>query len=378
MINKASNVKIVFICSGLEPGRDGVGDYTRKLAAAMIKLGDICAIVSLNDRGISENVTDKQQVDGIDVPVTRIPSTWPDKERYATLKVIVKAFNPDWVSLQFVPFGFHEKGLKHGLSKLLLSINSSAKWHVMIHELWVGMDKQSTIKFKAWGWLQKQMITSLLGNLKPAVVTTQAVLYKSHLAGMGYDAVQLPLFSNISKTALRPLAATGSSKTITFVIFGNIHYGAPIKDFSQEVAAYGQEQGITFILKLLGHCGASQNDWINDWQLAGLKADALGEQSAEIISSQLLNADIGITTTPFTITDKSGSFAAMREHGLPVISVSRTWHPALIKNINAPDGVFYYQKGNFKEFYSKPEAMPATYLGIDAVSAQLSDLLRGI
>ena len=43
-------MKIVFLCGSLEPGRDGVGDYTRMLAAEIIRKGHNAAIVALADK----------------------------------------------------------------------------------------------------------------------------------------------------------------------------------------------------------------------------------------------------------------------------------------------------------------------------------------
>jgi 3-deoxy-D-manno-octulosonate 8-phosphate phosphatase KdsC-like HAD superfamily phosphatase len=377
MKDTADSVRIIFICSALEPGRDGVGDYTLRLAAALIQRNNKCAIISLNDRYVKDNFGGTQSVDNIDVPVLRIASILTDPEKIAVAKDYIDRLAPQWLSLQFVPFGFHVKGLKTGLSKLLLSLNATAKWHVMIHELWVGMDKESPIKHIAWGWVQKKMIGSLLKNLKPAVITTQSQLYKQHLATMGYDAQYLPLFSNIPVNNGQILDTKTESKNINLVIFGNIHHGAPVQAFAHELAACAKEYNISPTLKILGHCGAEQNNWIKQWQSAGLQVAVIGEQSAERISAELKSADIGITTTPVSITDKSGSFAAMREHGLPVISVSRLWHARGVKKIIIPDGVFYYQKGNFKEFYSSMDAISSVSTDVSVISQQLSNLLLG-
>ncbi|MDB5287267.1 MAG: hypothetical protein JWR05_2216 [Mucilaginibacter sp.] len=375
MTHQGNNFSIVFLCSALEPGRDGVGDYSRRLAAALIKENNQCAIISINDRYVTDNFEGAQSVDNIDVPVLRIASTLPDQEKFAAAKCYIDKLAPQWISLQFVPFGFHVKGLKTGLSKLLLSLNTLARWHVMIHELWVGMDKESPVKHIAWGWMQKKLISSMLKNLKPAIITTQSQLYKLHLAKMGYDAHYLPLFSNIPSITQAPYIKT-ERENLSMVIFGNIHHGAPVHAFAHEVAAYTKEFNINPTLKLLGHCGPEQHNWIKQWQSAGLQVAVIGKQPAECISAELKSADIGITTTPVFITDKSGSFAAMREHGLPVISVSRLWHARGIEKI-IPDDVFYYKKGNFKEFYSSRDTISSVSTDVDTVSKQLLNLLLG-
>jgi hypothetical protein len=378
MMQQGNSFSIVFLCSSLEPGRDGVGDYSRRLAAALIKANNQCAIISINDRYVPDNFEGTQSVDNIDVPVLRIASILPDQEKFAAAKGYIDKLAPQWVSLQFVPFGFHVKGLKPGLSKFLLSLNALARWHVMIHELWVGMDKESPVKHIAWGWMQKKLIGSMLKNLQPAIITTQSQLYKLHLSKMGYDAHYLPLFSNISNSITQAQDIKTERKNLSMVIFGNIHHGAPVHAFAHEVATYAKEFNINPTLKFLGHCGPEQDNWIKQWQCAGLEVVVIGEQPEDRISAELKCADIGITTTPVFITDKSGSFAAMREHGLPVISVSRVWHARGVKKIIIPDGVFHYQKGNFKDFYSSSMgSVSSTNINVNTVSQRLSNLLLG-
>ncbi|MBD1393305.1 glycosyltransferase family protein [Mucilaginibacter glaciei] len=368
-------LQLTFLCSGLEPGRDGVGDYTRRLAAALIKQGHHCTVIAFNDRYISADEQSKQIVDDTEVSIFRIAAAQPAQQRFAAVKAHVQQFDPQWISLQFVPFGFHAKGLTFGLSKLLLSISKTAQWHLMVHELWVGMDKQSPAKHIAWGWLQKQLIRSLFRKLNPAVIATQSLLYQNQLGKMGFDASYLPLFSNIPVSGVK---RSRSDRTVYLIIFGNIHFGAPVKQFAAEVAAHGQSAKIKYILKIVGHCGDEQAVWLKEWKSTGMDAELVGQQSPDRISAELINADIAITTTPVTITDKSGSFAAMREHDLPVISVSRPWHANGFEKMAVPDGVFYYQKGNFKEFLNRAANRQHAKSNVDVLAKQLSSLLYHI
>ena len=45
-------MKIAFITSCLEPGKDGVGDYTRSLAAESSRNGHEVCLLALNDRHV--------------------------------------------------------------------------------------------------------------------------------------------------------------------------------------------------------------------------------------------------------------------------------------------------------------------------------------
>ena len=43
-------MKILFFCGSAEPGKDGVGDYTRRLCGELLRIGHETQILSLFDR----------------------------------------------------------------------------------------------------------------------------------------------------------------------------------------------------------------------------------------------------------------------------------------------------------------------------------------
>jgi hypothetical protein len=370
---------IVFVCGSLEPGRDGVGDYTRRLAAEMVANGNRVSLLALIDRHISETVN---AVDH-EISMLRLPLTMADKSRYAIAKNWVDAISPDWVSVQFVIFAFHPRGLKMGLSKWLLLLCNQRKVHIMFHELWVGMDEESPWQHKVWGSVQKQLIRSLLKNLKPAIIHTQTCLYQTQLHKMGFTAGILPLFSNI------PLYPSGDfggnleadtrvAAEFVFIIFGNIHHGAPIEGFVNEVAAYAAPHKRRFILKIIGRNGKEQVRWQQIWAAAGLTAILMGEQPAAVISAELKKATVGISTTPYALVDKSGAVAAMREHDLPVICVARKWTPAGIKDIKLIHETFDYKKGNLGHFLDSLLSLRMSKNDSATISLQLAKELMEI
>ena len=56
-------MKIIFLCSSLAPGKDGVGDYCRKMAANLACLGNESVIIALNDKFLSANERKEFQYD---------------------------------------------------------------------------------------------------------------------------------------------------------------------------------------------------------------------------------------------------------------------------------------------------------------------------
>jgi hypothetical protein len=103
-------MKIAFITGGREPRRDVVGDYARRLAGELIRLWHPTVIVGFNDSEAQERAVELQEIEGVPVSVLRLPNGMPWKDRATMARKWLDGFNSDWVSLQFVPFGFHPKG----------------------------------------------------------------------------------------------------------------------------------------------------------------------------------------------------------------------------------------------------------------------------
>ncbi|MEO7216458.1 hypothetical protein [Mucilaginibacter sp.] len=368
-------IKIVFICSSLEPGHDGVGDYTRRLSAALIKAGHSCAILSLNDRHAKNTFEGTQQADEIDVPVFRLGADIELKQRFAIAKQWVDKVDPQWLSLQFVPFGYHPKGLKPGLSKLLLTLSKGRSWHIMFHELWVGMADEESKKLHFWGLAQRVLIRSLVKNLAPKVIHTQTHLYQTLLAKMGFKAGYLPLYGNIP--VIGNINGNRPAGKLSFVVFGAIHDRAPISEFAKEAAQYAEKFRLPVTLTIIGRGNNEQQRWADVWAAAGLTVERLGELSAQRISEVLSNATIGLSATALAVIEKSGSYAAMREHGLPVISVSKAWTPTRVSKPAIPIGVEEYTIGNLEECVANSKFQPYGS-NVDVVSVKFAQALTNL
>jgi hypothetical protein len=337
-------MKIILICSSLEPGRDGVGDYARRLGAALIKNKNQVALLALNDRYVSVLTENNQTADGLEMAVLRVPQQTLT-ENTQQIKSWIANFNPDWLSLQYVIFGYHHKGLPFGLSRQLQAIAGNRRWHIMFHELWLGMAAEESAKLKAWGTVQRYLIKSLIHHLKPEVIHTQTKLYQQHLSKMGYKAGYLPIFSNIP---VKPEIDSGvNNMGLSFIVFGLIHTGATIDQLAAEAAQYAQRHHILVELIFVGHCGNEQEKWAAVWQQAGLPVTIHGQQPADKISILLQQASLGISSTAVAVVEKSGAFAAMCDHSLPVLNISKPWTPRGLAPQVVPAGMVVYRVGNF-------------------------------
>lgn len=371
-------MKIAFLCGSLEPGRDGVGDYVRRLALELRRQGHWPAGIALNDHYIEEEVLGAQPEAADAWPMLRLPASWPISQRFDRAQQWLDDFGAEWLSLQFVPFSFHAKGLPFGLRHHLARLGKGRAWHLMVHELWVGIGANEPLKYRWWGKLQRHIIKQLIATLQPKVIHTQTPLYQAHLANLGFSSQQLPLFANIPNTslALANELLAEESQDVSVVIFGSIHAGAPVAQFARDAARYAREQALAVRLTLIGRCGKEQAHWAAAWQAAGLPVEILGEQPPARISEVLAKASLGVATTPVDVIGKSGTAVAMQEHGLPVLCVAHPWYPTGIPKLAPPAGVTAYEEGNFEVYLTKNSQLPFTNTSAN-VAARLSAALLG-
>lgn len=334
-------MNILFICGSVEPGKDGVGDYIRRLCGELSRMGHKGQILSLCDKHADRFFTETHFVEGSRVNVSRIPMGSSYDQQLAWSLEILNALPVDWISLQFVPYSFDAKGLPFWLPGFLNKFKGKHQWHFMFHELWIGIERESSFKKKCIGFLQKIIIQRLKHNIAPKVVHTQSQIYQYYLSTIGITSHYLPLFGNISVTATK----SEDLESVKIVVFATIHDKAPFEDFiidlKKELVHLNKESKFIFV----GRHGALLITWINILELYAIKYELLGVSSAEQISEVLTNSDYGISSTPYKISDKSGVLAAMREHQLTIISVAKPWVDQ--KNILVSfDDIIQYQKEN--------------------------------
>lgn len=335
-------MKILFLCGSAEPGKDGVGDYTRRLCGELSRKGHKVQILSLCDYQATCFTLEFQEVDQVKVQVNRLPILTLNKQRFIWSQEILNNFQPDWISLQFVPYSFNPKGLPFWLPSFLKKLKGNHKWHIMFHELWIGMDLNATFKSKFIGLLQKGLVSKMLKGNEKIILNTQTDLYQSKLASIGYNAQILPLFSNIVKNKVSNIKATTEELELKFCIFGSIHYGAPIEkfiyDLIQALSVSKEKKSLKFIL--IGSCGVAIEEWKKVLLANKINFEITGFVTDEEISVLLSGCHYGISTTPFILSQKSGSLAAMFDHRLPVLCVARNWEvkrfeqPLLLNLIN--------------------------------------------
>ncbi|WP_144059507.1 glycosyltransferase family 4 protein [Rhodopirellula sallentina] len=322
-------MKIAFICGSLEPGRDGVGDYTRRLAGELIRKGHDARIVAAHDKGLptgSTFVEESQDDFGTKIETYRLDKGTKWSEREAKILRIFDESTPDLVSLQFVPYSFHGKGFPFRFVSMIQTIAAefSLQWQVMFHELWLGIGTEARLKEKLVGAIQKRIVSKIVRALPHAVLHSNTELSCSILAEQGLQCERLPLFSNIP----RERSAAGNRVEIGFddLDLIAIHFGSYSRNIRGTLSTVmrihreARSKGKRLALISAGNSGRYGNDTVNALR------DLIGEDRVKLfgkleprkISWLLTLADVGISKSSILNWQKSGSVLAMLEHGLNV------------------------------------------------------------
>lgn len=310
--------RILFVCASLERGRDGVGDYTRLLADELAARDHAVSILASHDPYVDDATRGPASL-APQVPTLRLPASSPHGERLELARAFVREQQPAWISLQFVPYSFHGKGIPYRLADFLVGLGTAARWHVMFHELWVGALPGHGLRRRLVGVLQKTVILHSMRRLRPTVVSTQL---PAHVQKLPYSDVALvPLFGNIPLAAPRELGDE-SREPFRIVYFGGFHEDIPgLRTQFRQARRYAEAVGRPPVLIALGGGGR-----FAPMALAAA-AEALGPDSIvqtgylveREVDRLLAGADLGLSRGDAINAGKSGTTIAMLERGLPVI-----------------------------------------------------------
>ncbi|MEI8235402.1 MAG: hypothetical protein WCH57_12065 [Verrucomicrobiota bacterium] len=327
-------MRIAFLCGSLESGRDGVGDYTRRLAAECVRQGHACRLIALNDAFISGTVSEKQESEEVSLPSLRCGEDLPVGERNAAARVFLDGFDPDWISLQFVPYAFHPKGIPWRFARELREIIAGRPLHLMFHELWIGEGGGYAWKHRLVGAVQRGCIFRLIAALRPRVVHTSNATYIARLQAGGVAAGELPIFGNIPiappdaalppglLTAGLPLIAPERGAWWFALFFGILHPEWQPEPFTGTLLSAARQAGKRVCWISAGRMGAAGEAlWERLRQTYGgeIRFIRCGEQPATRISALLRWADFGVAASPWSLLGKSSAAATMIDHGLSVI-----------------------------------------------------------
>ncbi|MGJ8651213.1 MAG: hypothetical protein ACSHX4_12715 [Opitutaceae bacterium] len=376
-------MRIVFICGSLDPGRDGVGDYSRQLAHACLKNGHQCLLVSLNDA-----VNEDTNSEGIEI-IRRQGLLDTNSESQAQLLERIVNWAPDWCSLQFVCFAFHPKGFTQNLFRFLSQFPVGIKRHVMFHELWIRQAPVMPFKLRILGLMQRCQILRAIRKWQPQLCHSSNPLYLHLLANNGIEAQALSLFGNIpiadqdielAKEHL-PWHPASKDERIVLVPFSQLDRWE-VEASIERLFKLAKSAKVRLRLVQVGMDRNGEKRWQQIANLAerhGGTCDQLGPQEASTISTLMQAADIGMNSSHIDISQKSGAVLSMLEHGLPVLCAGIT--PESRLDIQSPKVAGLYSinasDSSIINWLQSPEKL-SVESKLDAVAQQFSTDLQSI
>lgn len=315
--------RIVFVTSRIAPGTDGVGDYSRALAGELAKSGHECLAVGLNQAGPHPWV---EAFPPAAMPAIAETAADSSTSRLAAARDLVRRFDPAVVSFQYVSYAFARRGLTWDTGRHFHEIAGDRRVELNSHELWSGFDVAASLHDRVQGHAQYRLYRRFLGQLRPDVIHVSNPTYVEMLRQIGQHAILSPLFGNVPVTdALPPPGTEGFEDTAgpvwRLLFFGSIHAEWPPEPLMPRLIGAANRAGRRLVAISAGRIGPGGPVWQRMIATYGddCRFVLLGELPAESISGLINGSDFGVSTSPMCLIGKSGTVAAMLEHGLPVI-----------------------------------------------------------
>lgn len=333
---------IALVTSSLEPGKDGVGDHVRLLAAELLARGCSGRLLALHDVSTTAVLDAPAEFSGGSLPMLRLPATlaWRERERLAGRFLAVA--RPAWFSLHFVAYGWQRRGIAAGWGGRFDRLAGPARRHLMLHETWtwLGACAGAPFRLRLLAVVQRACIVAILRRYRPELLHTHTPVYATMLEELGSRAELLPLFGNVPIAPVRDdawlfeelrrhglaLAEETRARVWLAGFFATLYPEWEPEPLFSILAAAARAAGRRVCLVSVGLMRGGEARWESfrakypDFTFVNLGALPPGR-----VSQVLQALDFGVATTPWTLITKSGAAAAMLEHGLPVIVSRDDW-----------------------------------------------------
>lgn len=300
-------MKILFISNHMPPIVDGVGDYTYNLAHEFALHGHEVIVICSN--------CFKSPIETNEFTILPIITKW-DKKAGQQIVTIIKEYNIDIVSLQYVPHGFHPKGLPFGLIALVHEIKkTNVKTITFFHEVcidYIGWNIKRTLFSYGIKYIAKKIIE------KSDYIATSIEHYTKRIQKFKKEIniSTIHIASNIPKHSYTKEYLEQLKKTVApqgeFIIafFGK-------RDINNQVKAIKEliNEGYKIIALSLGNTYFLQQDYKIPTYKTGLLDIKDISQYFQIADCFCLpeNEKSGCSF-------KSGSLAAGLQHALPILT----------------------------------------------------------
>lgn len=328
---------IAWLCGGLHPGADGVGDYVRRTARELaLRRGVPSVLVALRDPHVT-----RIEENG---PELRLPAGTPEREAMARVADFLERARVAALAWNLVPQAIAPRGcIPESLAGAHARLGLGRHVVVYLHELWCGTGYADPLRDRWSGWRQRPGIVHWLRVVRPARTLTSNSGYAAVLAAAGVAAQVLPLAGNISReastdrerwpVALRRLGFDVRTRTSSILagVFGAIHPGWEPSAALDALAAFARKTGRRIDVVWFGRGSrTSERRWLKlAATLAGpdVRWSRAGPLPPAEISEIVESCDLGLPTIHYNLLGKSGTAATFREHGVPLLAIADGWWP---------------------------------------------------
>ena len=300
-------IKLLFMCASLEPAKCGVADFILSLAADLSAKGVSCACLAIHDSYISPSphIFANRDTQGA-IEIVRISAQYSWKEKKKLVKAQIEHFQPEWISLHYVPYAYNAKGLPFAFLDCVLPLHSLAKWELAVHE--ISVDPSTSLRYRILSTLQRFVFRRLCSRLKPAVVHVTNTPYQSALKQYALKAEILPLFSSIPYHPLSSPPSRPDSQW-NFVLFGAINPDWQPEQLLEKIELARLAHGIhscQFVsIGRISDYAANLWDSLHTLSYPAFTFSRLGLLPADRVSKLLQLADFGICVVPDLLIEKS-------------------------------------------------------------------------
>ncbi len=342
-----SGTRVGLVCGYLDPVRDGVADYTRRLAVQLARDGLDPIVITTRElaRAAGQGaagVTDRWDVKGV-----------------ASAARVLRRLDLDVVHVQFAPSVF---GSCRAVGLLPLLLPRAIPWVVTLHEYGVrsGDARGARVRSALWSALERRGYadreTLLLATRAACLLVPspeQLDVLRAHFPRGAPAARQVPIGVNVEVVAndrargevRRELGAPPDAALVVF--FGFLH---PEKALDRLIAAVSALRAARPGVRLL-LIGGAQSHSVPSSAARVLRAEleqaaaAAGVQGQVHFTGYLPEADVArllqaadVAAFPFNagVTGKSGSLLTASAAGVPVVATAA---PGLVRGPTETGGV---------------------------------------
>ncbi len=330
-----------------------MGDYTRVLAHQLVSAGHEIALIAIADKYIERAQESKINMDGKKIELLRIPFKRPLQERLASAKRFSDLFEPEWISLQYVPYAFNNQGLPLKFASSIHKLSKVAKKHILIHEAF--LDGKLSLKNRIIRQGQIMAIKRLMRHWQPNVVHTTIPEYRSLLAKLDIDARLLGLFGNMPIAEQPQIRHKREDKVLQAVYFGAMPRSYHFAQYGKLLSAFLTDTKFHVKLTFAGKSSSELKAFIGilneNCENLPLEIAELGILTETEVSELFHRSDFGIARVAPKLLGKSGSAISMLEHGLPLWVPLAEDHTELKINFDYRSDQCFHDLGSIQSYF---------------------------